>query len=254
MLINGATFAISAVVLWRLAWGASVAPADGEEQQSLMHEARLGLRAARRMVGIRVVIAVSAGAMFVGGLFNVAEPLFATQTLGSSDSGFALLVTLSGLGFIIGSLRGAEGGELPLLKRRYLQGAFVLGAGSVAAGASPGLALALLAFGVAGFGNGLLLVHERLLIQAVVPENLQGRIFAVSDTVVSWAFGISFLCAGPLLSGIGIRETLLIAGGAGLLVAAFAALGLRDQWTIATASPPAPAPRVEEPHPAGRST
>ena len=59
----------------------------------------------------------------------------------------------------------------------------------------------------------------------MVPEHLQGRIFAVSDTFVSWAFGISFLCAGPMLSGIGIRETLLIAGGAGLLVAAFATRG-----------------------------
>jgi MFS family permease len=254
MLVNGVTFAISAVVLWRLAWGASVAPAEGEERQSLMHETRLGLRAARRMAGIRVVIAASAGAMFMGGLFNVAEPLFATQTLGSSDSGFALLVTLFGLGFIVGSLRGAEGGDLPLLKRRYLQGAFVLGIGSLASGVSPGLAVALVAFGVAGFGNGLLLVHERLLIQAVVPENLQGRIFAVSDTVVSWAFGISFLCAGPMLSGIGIRETLVIAGGAGLLVAAFATLGLRDQWNAATAQAPSPMPAAEKPEPAGRAT
>jgi MFS family permease len=254
MLVNGVTFGISAVVLWRLAWGASVAPADGEARESLLHETRLGLRAARRMAGIRVVIAASAGAMFMGGLFNVAEPLFATQTLGSSDSGFALLVTLFGFGFIVGSLRGAEGGDLPLLKRRYLQGAFVMGIGWVTSGLSPGLAIALAAFGIAGFGNGLLLVHERLLIQGVVPENLQGRIFAVSDTVVSWAFGISFLCAGPMLSGIGIRENLLIAGAAGLLVAAFAALGLRDQWNAAAAPTHAASAPAEEHEPAARVT
>ena len=41
-----------------------------------------------------------------------------------------------------------------------------------------------------------------------------------------------------MLSGIGIRETLLIAGGAGLLVAAFATVGLRDQWNAATAPAP----------------
>jgi hypothetical protein len=182
------------------------------------------------MPGIRVVIGVSAAAMFMGGLFNVAEPLFATETLDTSDSGFALLVMLFGLGFILGSLRGAEGGGVPLLKRRYLQGAFVMGIGWVASGASPGLGIALFAFGLAGFGNGLLLVHERLLIQAVVPEGLQGRIFAVSDTVVSWAFGIAFLSAGPLLSGVGVRETILIAGSAGLFVATFATFALRNQW------------------------
>ncbi len=76
-----------------------------------------------------------------------------------------------------------------------------MGLGWVASGTSPGLGIALVSFALAGFGNGLLLVHERLLIQAVVPENLQGRIFAVSDTVVSWAFAIAFLGAGPLLGG-----------------------------------------------------
>jgi MFS family permease len=232
MFVNGLTFAISAVVLWRLAWGASVAAEEGETRPSLLHETRLGLREAARMPGIRVVIAASAGAMFMGGLFNVAEPLFATETLGSSDSGFALLVTVFGLGFIVGSLRGAEGGDAPLLKRRYLQGAFVMGVGWVASGSAPELGTALLAFALAGFGNGLLLVHERLLIQSTVPEGLQGRIFAVSDTAVSWAFGISFLAAGPLLEALGIRETLLLAGAAGLVVAGLATLGLRRQWRV----------------------
>jgi MFS family permease len=230
MFVNALTFAGSALILMRLAWGGSVALEEGEERQSLLRETRLGLRAAATMPAIRVVIAASAGTMFMAGLFNVAEPLFATETLGTSDSGFALLVTVFGLGFIAGSLRGSEGGGLPLLKRRYLQGLFVIGVGFTASGAAPGLVIALLTFGLAGFGNGLLLVHERLLIQAVVPEGLQGRIFAVSDTAVSWAFGISFLCAGPLLSTIGVRETILIAGAAGLLVAVLAMFGLRKDW------------------------
>jgi MFS family permease len=231
MLINGVTFGLSAIVLWRIAWGGKVTPEEGETRESLLHEARLGLTAAARMPGIRVVIAASAGAMLIGGIFNVAEPLFATETLGTSDSGFALLVGAFGLGFIAGSLRGAEGGGPPILRRRYLQGAFVMGIGWVASGTSPNLGLALLAFGLAGFGNGLLLVHERLLIQAVVPENLQGRIFAVSDTVVSWAFALAFVTAGPLLETLGIRETIVIGGGVALAFAAAAALGLRNQWT-----------------------
>jgi MFS family permease len=247
MLVNGLTFGVSAVILWRLAWGEAVARADGEARRSLLHETRLGLSAAARMGGIRVVIAASAGAMFMGGLFNVAEPLFATETLGTSDSGFALLVTLFGLGFIVGSLRGAEGGGVPILRRRYLQGAFVMGVGWVASGAAPGLGTALLAFGLAGFGNGLLLVHERLLIQSVVPAGLQARIFAVSDTAVSWAFGIAFLSAGPLLSAIGVRQTLLLAGAAGLVVAGFAAFGLRHHWVVPGYQSAAPSGAADEP-------
>lgn len=232
MLINGLTFAGSAVILWRLDWGARVAPEEGTRRESLMSETRLGLRAAVQMPAIRVVIAASAGAMFMAGLFNVAEPLFATETLDASNSGFAVLVTVFGLGFIAGSLRGSEGGGPPLLRRRYLQGLFVIGIGFGAAGVAPGLVLAMCTFALAGFGNGLLLVHERLLIQALVPDRLQARIFAVSDTVVSWAFGISYVVAGPLITAIGVRETLVVAGGAGLIVAVVATVGLRNQWRV----------------------
>jgi MFS family permease len=239
MFVNALTFAGSAVILWRLGWGGSVALEEGATRQSLLHETRLGLRAAAGMPVIRIIIAASAGAMFMAGLFNVAEPLFATDTLDSSDSGFALLITSFGLGFVVGALRGGEGGEPPLLRRRYLQGLFLIAIGFIASGAAPGLVIALLTFGLAGFGNGLLLVHERLLIQRLVPDALQGRIFAVSDTVAAWAFGLSFLCAGPLLSAIGVRQTILIAGAAGLAVAGLATLGLRDQWRVPARVPAA---------------
>lgn len=229
MFVNALTFGASAVILGRLAWGASVARDDPSEPTSLLQETRLGLRAAAGMPAIRIVIAASAGTMLMAGLFNVAEPLFATDTLGTSDSGFALLVTVFGLGFIIGSLRGSEGGEPLLLRRRYLQGLFIIGVGFMASGAAPGLPIALLTFTLAGFGNGLLLVHERLLIQAVVPDKLQARVFAVSDTAVSWAFAIAFVAAGPMLTEIGVRGTLLIAGGAAVVVAGVATMRLRGQ-------------------------
>jgi MFS family permease len=114
--------------------------------------------------------------------------------------------------------------------------------------------IALATFGLVGFGNGLLLVHERLLIQTVVPERLQGRIFAVSDTFVSWAFGIAFLAAGPLLSEIGVRQMLVICGAAGLLVAGLAAFGLRKEWSRPLRRTAAPGRPLEETAAAGKPT
>jgi hypothetical protein len=232
MFVNAVTFGASAVILWRLAWGASVGGEVGEARRSLLHEARLGLREAVRMPGIRTVIATTAGIIFAAGLFNVAEPLFATDTLDAGGSGFALLIAAFGTGFVVGSLRGAAGGEPPLLRRRYLQGLFLSGMGFIATGVAPGLLVAILTFGLAGFGNGLMLVHERVLFNRVVPENLQGRMFAVSDTAASWAFGLSYLCAGPLISALGVRETLLIAGAGATAIAGLAVLGLRSHWRV----------------------
>jgi MFS family permease len=260
MLVNAVTFGVSAFILVRLQWGGAVVVEGAEAGGSLLHDTRLGLRAAASMTGIRIVIAASSAAMLMGGLFNVAEPLFATVTLDTSDSGFAVLVTLYGLGFIVGSLRGAEGGAAPLLKRRYLQGLFIMGIGYVASGGAPGLAVALAGFAVAGFGNGLLLVHERLLIQTSVPEGLQARIFAVSDTAVSWAFGVAFVAAGAVVSLIGVRETILVAGAGGLVAAAISAVALRGQWQEAEPQPdqasrrsPGPAPPVDEQTVAGEA-
>lgn len=232
MFVNALTFGASAVILGRLAWGGSVEAEEGAARRSLLHEARLGLREAARMPGIRTVIATTAGVMFAAGLFNVAEPLFATDTLDVGGSGFGLLIASFATGFVAGSLRGAGGGEPPALRRRYLQGLFVGGIGFLATGVAPGLLASVLAFGLAGFGNGLLLVHERVLINRVVPDRLQGRIFAVSDTAASWAFGLSYLCAGPLLSAIGVRETILIAGAATIAIAGLAAFGLRRHWRV----------------------
>jgi MFS family permease len=232
MFVNALTFGASAVILWRLAWGAAVAGEAGAARASLLQEARLGLREAVRMPGIRTVIATTAGVMFVAGLFNVAEPLFATDTLDVGGSGFGLLIASFGGGFVVGSLRGAGGGELPVLRRRYLQGLFLGGIGVLATGVAPGLLVALLTFGLAGFGNGLLLVHERVLFNRVVPDNLQGRMFAVSDTAASWAFGLSYLCAGPVLSAIGVRETIVVAGAASIAIAGVAAVALRGHWRV----------------------
>jgi MFS family permease len=232
MFVNALTFGASAAILWRLGWGGTVGVADGKPRESLLREARLGLREAVHMPGIRTVIATTAGLMFVAGLFNVAEPLFATQTLDVGGSGFGLLTAAVGAGFVAGSLVGAGGGEPPLLRRRYLQGLFLAGVGFLATGVAPGLVIALLTFSLVGFGNGLLLVHERVLFNRVVPESLQGRMFAVSDTAASWAFGLSYLCAGPVLSAIGVRETILIAGAAGIGIAGLAVLGLRSHWRV----------------------
>jgi Major Facilitator Superfamily len=213
--VNGVTFGISAVVLVRLAFGEAPAGAEGSHR-SLFAEAREGLAATAGMPGIRALLGVSAGALFFAGLFNVAELPFAEDVLDSGDVGYSVLATAFGAGFIMGSLTGSAGAAPAVLKRRYGIGLLVLGAGFIATGVAPGYAAALAAFALGGVGNGMLIVYERQLIQATVPDRLAGRIFGVKDALSAWAFGLAFVCAGGLITLIGVRELLVAAGVGGL--------------------------------------
>jgi MFS family permease len=212
---NGVTFGISAVVLARLSFGAAPSGIEAA-RDSLFREAREGLAATAGMPGIRVLLGVSAGALFFTGLFNVAELPFAEDVLDSGEVGYSVLATAFGAGFIAGSLTGAKGGAPVVLKARFRLGLLVLGAAFAAAGLAPTYATALVAFAVGGLGNGMLIVYERQLIQATVPDRLTGRVFGIKDALSAWAFGLAFVCAGGLITLIGVRELLVAAGVGGV--------------------------------------
>jgi MFS family permease len=229
---NGVTFAVSALILVRLPLDQPRAGGRAPQasvEPSLLREGLSGVRAVAALVDIRIVILVSAGAMFFGGVFNVAEPLFATQTLGSGKAGYSILVAIYGLGFITGSLAGSHGGEALRLRRRYLQGLALTGVGSLCTAVAPTFVVALLTFALAGVGNGVLVVHERLLIQERVPEGFFGRAFGLTDTLVSWSLVSSFLVAGVVSSLTGPRGLILGVAIGELSLAFVAAIALHSR-------------------------
>jgi MFS family permease len=137
------------------------------------------------------------------------------------------LVTAYGFGFIAGTLSGAKGGNLRVLRRRYLSGAFLMAAGFAGSGLAPGVAAAVVTFLAAGFGNGMLLIYERLLIQALVPDALSGRVFGIRDAITAWAFALGFLIGPLLLDAVGTRAMVTAAGACGLVVWLVTTVALR---------------------------
>jgi MFS family permease len=225
--VNGATFALSALVLLTLRFGA--APEAEAGRPSLLRQAREGLAATARMPGVRVLILASSGILLFAGMMNVAELLLARE-LGAGDAGFSLLVATWGAGFVAGSLTGARARSVAELKRRYLGGLLVFALGLLSLAVVPALAVAFAAFAVVGWGNGLVIVHERLLMQRTVPDALMARAYAAADTLGSWAFAAAFLGAGTIVSLVGTRELFVVAGLGGIAVWAAASVGLRGVW------------------------
>ena len=236
MLVNGASFVVSAVVLLGTPFG-RVPARESEPGTSLVGETREGLRAAVSSRCLRCLIGASSSILLFAGLFNVGELLLAKDTLGAGAAGYAILVAVFGAGVVAGSLAGSKGGTVGEIGSRYLHGLLLVAVSFVASGLAPAYGVALAAFAVGGVGNGLVMVHERLLLQQLVPDRLMGRVFGVKDALASWALGAGFVCAGLLLPVIDTRALFVLAGAGVLAVWGVASMALRPVWSGGRAVP-----------------
>jgi MFS family permease len=165
-------------------------------------------------------------------MLNVAELLYARNDLDVGAGGYSILVALTGAGIVIGSLLGARPSSIATQRRRYLAGVGLLGVALLGLSVAPAFAVACPLMVLAGVGNGLVLVYGRVLIQRIVPASLLGRVFGIKDAVLSTALGVAFLTAGVLVSLIGTRELIAVAGGGALVVWLLASLRLRRSWPV----------------------
>jgi MFS family permease len=209
--LDAVTFAVSALLMSRLRGHvAGVRPAERAA------DAPTNVAGVLREPLVRSLVLTSGAVMLVAGATNVAELVLASDQLGGGRSGFALLVAAFGCGMLAGSLLGPRADEA--LRRRYLAAIALLGAGLLTTAASPVLPLAMLAFSVAGIGNGLFLVTVRVLMHKLIPEPAHGRAFGLLDAIDSWGFGAAIVGGGALAATLGGRATFAIAGAVALVV------------------------------------
>jgi MFS family permease len=215
MLVNGGTFAISALVLAALPFGDAVRADRDAGAPRFLQQVREGLSETMRMPVVRVVVIASTA---------------------------IILLAAQGVGVVAGSLSGARTGGLGEYEARYLFGALAVAAGLIGLALSPVYAVAIPAFLVLGIGNGIVVVHERLIFQVTVPQRLTGRAFAVLDALGSWAFAVAYVVAGVLVALLGTRACLAVAGGGVLLVWVLTTGALRRAQAAGGESGPVDAP------------
>jgi MFS family permease len=208
--LNAVTFAASALLMTRLRGHVADTVAEAGVQ------APTNILDVLREPFVRSLVLTSGAVMLVAGATNVAELVLANDQLGGGRSGFALLVAAFGCGMLTGSLIGGRDDDT--LRQRYLLAIALLGTGLLATAASPVLPLAMIAFSVAGVGNGLFLVTVRVLMQKLIPEPAHGRAFGLLDAIDSWGFGAAIVGGGALAASLGGRATFAIAGALALLV------------------------------------
>lgn len=146
--------------------------------------------------------------------FESAAPIevtYAKATLRAGDRGFGLLLTIWGLGAVLGSVVFARSPRRPL-------GA-MLGAGALAMGlayfgfaAAPSLALACVAALVGGIGNGVELPSLNSLVQRLTPQALHGRLMGAVESLNSLAVAVGLPLGGALVVLSSPRIAFLVVG------------------------------------------
>jgi MFS family permease len=224
--VNAVTFLVSAALVARI----SESRLRSEDPLTRGHwrDVADGLKLVVTSRPLRTVLIVWNVALIGSAAVNVAEIVFAKETLGAGNLGFGVLVAASGVGLAFGSFLSAPALGRVGLRRNYV-GSLVLmsvGWGGAALSGSIWLAVAFVIGGAAG--NGSVIVCNRLLVQRGAPDQYRGRTLATIMSSNYAVLGLAMGVAGVLTDLVGPRAV-WIGAGVVYLVAALVALVL-TRW------------------------
>ena len=161
---------------------------------------------------------------------NVGEIVLAKEALDAGNVGFGILVGASGLGLTAGSLAAPRLLDRAGVRAGYAGGIAAMAIGYGVAAMAPSLPVGVAGVAVGGFGNGVAVVCNSLLVQQGAPDALRGRVFTLIMSSNYVLVGLSMAVAGPLLDTVGPRwvwSAAAFAFALASLVALVLARGLR---------------------------
>lgn len=234
-LVDAATFVVGAAVALRL----DVTPLSqaSSVDRSAWREVREGARLAWRVRGLRWTFAVIGVTYAVWGAFGVLEPLYVRDVLGESDTAFALIQTVFGLGLVGAGLVIATRGQ-GLARPRSV--AIATAASGVAAMVYVGTTWLPVAFvGVFLWGAGVAFFYApaKTLLQRYTPVAAHGRILAINQSLEPLAdMAITPLTAFALVGG----DVRLLGIGAGVMLSSAGIVALLASRRLGSLPPALP--------------
>lgn len=156
------------------------------------------------------------------------EVIYAKESLGTTDSGFGLLLAAWGAGMVLGSIiftRVAHR-SLPTL---FISSTGAIAVAYIAMAAAPSLAIACAAAALGGLGNGIQWVTMVTSLQEAISADMQNRAAGILEAVVTAVPGVGFVLGGTVTSFTDPRTAFAVAG-AGTLVVLSGALFVFRGW------------------------
>jgi Major Facilitator Superfamily/Cyclic nucleotide-binding domain len=240
--LNAASFAVIAVVLWRLPpeHRQAALPAANESSPPAAEVATEGEVAAdleapavpvgptspsvaapvplprAPLAGLALIDTVSG---FVFGGLGVLTVILATDQFGAGEAATGYLNAAVGVGGILGAIGSGAFVIRPALRGPLLVGSSTLAVGVAALGLVGGLGPALIAMAIASTGSLLTEVVSTTIFQRIVPDAIRGRALGTIATVSTLAYAAGSLVM-PIAAGAFGIEPVLLASGALVVVGA----------------------------------
>jgi len=186
--------------------------APGRSGESVLAELLAGARTILGDRKVALLVGLFAAQTFVDGLLGVLIAVIALSFLDAGAAAVGWLNAASGIGGLVGAVLAGM-----MVGRGRLAGDFGLGVllfglplALVPAWRNEGFALLLLAF--IGVGNTLADVSGMTLLQRFAPEAVLARVFGILESVLLLTVGLGAIVAPVLVSALGIRGALVVAG------------------------------------------
>lgn len=213
-LLNAVSFAVVAVVLWRLPAEDSRSdrgrPPAAAPVVVAAHGATPGAPPIRPLIRPLVGLALAdVSSSFVFGGLGVLTVILAVDRLGAGEAGTGALNAAVGVGGLLGALGSSAFVVQPGLRGPLILGALGMAAGVALLGAATSIGPALAAMAIAAAGSLLTEVVSTTIFQRIVPDAIRGRALGAIATVSTLAYAAGSL-ALPILAGtVGVERTMV---------------------------------------------
>ena len=220
-----------------------------------LEKLREGFRFARRTKPIRALLVLLGVVSFMALPFSVLMPIFAVRILHGGASAYGWLMGAVGFGAMFGALVIAMRAQLRGLGNVVAYSATGLGLSLALFSASRWFLLSFALLVICGFTMMMQFTATNTLIQAMVPDQLRGRVMSIYSMMFLGMSPLGSLLAGALADHIGAPVTVAIGG----LVSCLGGLTFARKWPamrgpardlVAAQGMMAPVPQPEESGPA----
>jgi MFS family permease len=192
-------------------------PMPGHDGTAPLEKLREGFRFARHTKPIRALLALVSVVSFMGLPFTVLMPIFAVKILHGGASAYGTLMGAVGVGAMCGALILASRQELRGLGNIVAYAAVAMGASLLLFSSSHWYWISFTILILTGFGMMMQFTATNTLIQAMVPDQLRGRVMSIYSMLFLGMSPIGSLVAGWMADRIGAPITVAIGGLASLV-------------------------------------